>query len=394
MTMETKNQIFKRYTKEYHRAQTLPDKRMQTRILDTVADATQMHRKAVIRKFKRVYAKDISVQEARGRPRIYTPDVISALKDVWGASNRLCGELLFPIIREYTEVLRRDGMWANSDEATSKLLAMSLGTMKIKLGNFTKIQKKGRGFSTTSPSHLKHIIPVFSGPWDKELPGSEQIDTVAHCGSSLLGSFAYTLNIVDIPTLWNRAWAQWNKGQEATVGSLAAIEDQSPFPYIKLHPDSGAEFINWHCKAYCDTKGISMTRSRPNHSNDNAYIEERNGHIIRKYIGYIRLDCEEAVVALNNVYAVLCPYLNHFIPSRKCIEKVKIGSKYVKKYEKVPKTPYQRVLENEHISDEAKETLREEHAALNPLVMKKEIDRLRAVLYDVQKKHGNSSNKI
>ena len=73
---------------------------------------------------------------------------------------------------------------------------------------------------------------------------------------------------------------------------------------------------------------------------------------------------------------------------------MKIGSKYVKKYEKVPKTPYQRVLENEHISDEAKETLREEHAALNPLVMKKEIDRLRAVLYDVQKKHGNSSNKI
>ena len=132
-----------------------------------------------------------------------------------------------------------------------------------------------------------------------------------------------------------------------------------------------------------------MSRSRPNRKNDNAYVEERNGHVVRKYVGYLRLDCPEAVEALNNLYGVLCPYLNHFIASRKCLEKIKVGSKYVTKYEKVPKTPYQRVLENEHIMPEIKEKLRQEHAKLNPLVMKKEIDRLRKVLYDVQRKHGN-----
>ena len=393
MTMETKNQIFKRYEKEYRKAQVSQDKKAQTRILDTVVGVVQMNRKAAIRKFRRLQTQDASVQETRGRPRQYTPDVLLALKDVWEAGNRLCGELLFPVVHEYVNILRTDKMWQSSDEATDKLLGMSLGSMKAKVGSFAKARNKGRGFSSTSPSHLKHIIPVFNGPWDKELPGSAQVDTIAHCGSSLLGAFVYTLNCVDIPTLWDGARAQWNKGQEATVRSLAHIEARSPFPWKKIHPDTGSEFINWHCKAYCDTKGISMTRSRPNHSNDNAYIEERNGHIVRKYIGYIRLDCEEAVAALNDVYAVLCPYLNHFIPSRKCIEKVKVGSKYVKKYEKVAKTPYQRVLENEHISKEAKAKLRAEHALLNPLVMKKEIDRLRAILYDVQRKHGSQNNR-
>ena len=136
-----------------------------------------------------------------------------------------------------------------------------------------------------------------------------------------------------------------------------------------------------------------MTRSRPNHKNDNAYVEERNGHIVRKYVGYIRLDCKEAVPALNNLYAVLCPYLNHFIPSRKCIDKVKIGSKYKKVYEKVPKTPYQRVLEHPKISEEVKEKLRKEHATLNPAVLLKEIERLRTVLYDVQRKHGSQNSE-
>lgn len=159
---------------------------------------------------------------------------------------------------------------------------------------------------------------------------------------------------------------------------------------LEVHPDTGSEFINWHLKDWCDTNEIVMSRSRPNHKNDNMHVEERNGHIIRKYIGYTRLDCKEAVNALNNVYAVLCPYLNHFVASRRIIEKYEVNGKWKKRYEKVAKTPYQRVLENEHITEEVKEKLRKEHEKLNPLVMKKEIDRLKKILYDVQRKHGTS----
>lgn len=394
MTMATKNEIFKRFLEEYLKA----DKQRKGEILDNICDTTKMNRKSAIRRFGVLQLQDPNRKETRGRPRYYTPEVIFALNNIWKVGNEMCGELLFPMAREYVETLMRDEMWKHSNEATDKLLVMSMGTMKNKVGEFLKIQRKGRGFSLTSPSNLKHIIPVFTGPWKNELPGSGQIDTVAHCGSTLLGDFAYTLNYVDISTLWDIVRAQWNKGQEATINSLKYIKNKLPFLLQKIHPDTGSEFINWLCKKYCDTNKIEMTRSRPNHKNDNAHIEERNGHVVRKYVGYMRYDCKEAVDALNNLYAVLCPYLNHFIPSRKCIEKKKIGSKYVKRYEKIAKTPYQRVLENKHIPEETKEKLRQEHSKLNPLIMKKEIERLRSILYDVQKKHDsqkqNSQNRL
>ena len=117
-------------------------------------------------------------------------------------------------------------------------------------------------------------------------------------------------------------------------------------------------------------------------------MEERNGHIVRKYVGYIRLDCVQAVEALNDLFVVLNTYTNHCISSRKTIETVREGSKYKRTYEKAL-TPYQRVLAHSKIADGVKEKLRAEHAKLNPAVLLKEIERLRSVLYDVQRKHGN-----
>ena len=121
-------------------------------------------------------------------------------------------------------------------------------------------------------------------------------------------------------------------------------------------------------------------------------MEERNGHVVRKWIGYVRLDCKEAVDSLNDVYAVLCPYLNHFAASRRCVEKIEVNGKWKKKYEKVAKTPYQRVLEHPDILPDVKERLREEHERLNPSVMRKEIERLKTILYDIQRKHGKNQN--
>lgn len=333
------------------------------------------------------------IVDGRGRSLYYTADVNAALKDIWGASGELCGELLHPLIKEYEKIFTRDGMWNHSEIATGKLCAMSEGTVKERVGNFSKQRKKGRGISSTSPSLLKHIIPIFHGDWSAKLPGTGQIDTIAHCGHTLKGDFAYTLNYIDIPTLWDILRAQWNKGQMATTESLKEIGERLPWDMTEVHPDTGSEFINWHLKAWCDTNDIGMTRSRPNHKNDNHTVEERNGHIVRKWIGYVRLDSKEAVTALNDVYDVLNPYLNHFVTSKRCIEKIEVNGKWKKKYEKIAKTPYQRVLEHPGISFEIKEKLKEEHVKLNPLVMKKEIERLKAVLYDVERKHGNHNSE-
>ena len=389
--METKRELFVRYKDEYIKARKVKGKRKTlTKIIDTVKSVTRMGRKSIIRAFNRLQMVDLCHEEHRGRVLYYTPDVTCALKDIWEAGSEVCGELLHPMVREYVSILQRDKLWDHGDEATGKLLSMSRGTMKERVGKFLKARRKGRGISSTSPSALKHIIPIFHGDWNLKLPGTGQIDTVVHCGHTLTGDMVFSLNYIDIPTLWDIVRAQWNKGQVATAESLSYITTLLPWNMIEVHPDTGSEFINWHMKGWCDTKNITMTRSRPNHKNDNMHVEERNGHIIRKYIGYMRLDCVEAVPALNAVYAVLCPYLNHFVASRRVIEKIEVEGKWKKKYEKIAKTPYQRVLENEHISDEVKEKLRQEHAKLNPAIMKKEIDRLKKVLYDTQRKYGKS----
>lgn len=391
MNMDTKQQIFARYKEEYYKARINEGERdTLTKIIDTIESVTGMHRKSIIRAFNRIQTRRLLSEEQRGRHTYYTPDTTAALKDVWDTGGEVCGELLHPVMAEYISILKRDKMWEHSDEATGKLLSMSMGTTKNRVGDFFKIRRKGRGISSTSPSLLKHIIPIFHGDWSEKLPGTGQIDTVVHCGHTLAGNMLFTLNYIDIPTLWDITRAQWNKGQVATQESLAFIKSELPWSMLEVHPDTGTEFINWNMKGWCDMNEIKMTRSRPSHSNDNMHVEERNGHIIRKWIGYMRFDCIEAVDALNNVYAVLCPYLNHFVASRRLIEKYEINGKWKKKYEKVAKTPYQRVLESEHISDEVKEKLRQEHAKLNPLVMKREIDRLKKILYDTQRKHGTT----
>jgi len=205
---------------------------------------------------------------------------------------------------------------------------------------------------------------------------------------------AFTLNYTDVAVLWVEMRAQWNKGQHATQESLAYIKSVLPWTMREVHPDTGSEFINFVMKTWCDLNNVLMSRSRPNHKNDNMHVEERNGHIIRKYVGYTRLDCIESVVALNNMYEVLCPYLNHFVASKRVIEKYEIDGKWKKRYEKVAKTPYQRVLEHDGIDESIKEKLREEHEKLNPLVMKNEIDRLKKAVYDIQKKYGKGGDLV
>ncbi|KKU07461.1 MAG: hypothetical protein UX11_C0015G0016, partial [Candidatus Collierbacteria bacterium GW2011_GWC2_45_40] len=124
---------------------------------------------------------------------------------------------------------------------------------------------------------------------------------------------------------------------------------------------------------WCQRENIQMTRSRPNRKNDNRYIEERNGHIIRKFVGYDRLDCQETVPVLNDLYQTLGIYLNHFVAVRKCVKKVRLGSRYKRVYDKA-KTPFQRVMEHKLVSDK----------------LKQKVDEITRRLYDIQRHYGTT----
>ena len=384
--MTIKNGIYREHLSQWLKAK--KDKRARSEIIKHICFVAGVHRKSVPRSFKRLQMRSDSQQEKRGRKTFYTGDVIAALKDVWQVASEPCAENLHGVLVDYVKILQRDGDWNHGDQATKKLLLMSLGTMKKRVAKFQRRQFVSHGKSTTKAGAIHSLIPVRSGDWETSPVGTEQIDTVAHCGNSVAGDFMYTVNSTDVATLWGSRRAQWNKGAEATVQSMGYMEKDIPFAVVEWHPDSGSEFINWHCHGWCELRNVALTRSRPNHKNDNCFVEERNGHVVRRWVGYARLDAPKVVDALNAVYDVLTPYLNHFVASRRTMRKEKIGARWKITREKVAKTPYQRVLERNDASNEVKTKLQRVHQTLNPLIMKQEIERRLEIVAKLQKHHG------
>ncbi len=390
MIMATKRDIFKEHLSVWLACR--GDRGKRGEMSREISSVAKVHPKSVARSFRRVQMASATDWKRRGRPALYTPDVRAALYDVWEAANRPCGELLHPVVSEYLTGFYRAQRWNHSDEATEKLLRMSEHTMKRMVLGLRQKYGIAHGKSATQSSALKSIIPIFKGPWDHLPPGNGQLDTVAHCGDSVAGDYAFTLSFVDAALYWGSRRAQWNKGQEATKQSLIATKQRLPFPWLMGHPDTGSEFINYVAKAWCDEQGIALTRSEPGKKNDNMYVEERNGHVVRKYLGYQRLDADSGIVTIMNEYFdVLDRYLNHFQAVRRTLAKERIGAKYHRTFEKKAKTPYQRLLEHSAITPEIKQRVRQEHESLNPLLIKEQLDTLRKRIYQYQKQRNRGT---
>jgi hypothetical protein len=384
MNMATKKDIFKEHLAEWLKAK--GDREKRGEMVRDISRIAKVHPKSVSRGFKRAQMRSKCTEDRRGRQVVYTKDVDAALFDVWEAANRPCGELLHPMVSEYVNGFRKEDRWKHSTEATKKLCAMSEGTMKRRCVTFREKHGTFHGRSTTKPSSLKAIIPVFKGPWEDLPPGNGQLDTVAHCGESVSGDFTYTVSFVDAATYWGVRRAQWNKGQMATKNNLISIKERLPFDWLMAHPDTGSEFINWVAKEWCDTNGIRLTRSEPGKKNDNMYVEERNGHVVRKYLLWQRLDAGPQIIPLmNEYYHVLDLSLNHFQAVRRTLSKEKIGSSYKRTFEKRAKSPYERLIEHPDIPKETKDHLKQEHASLNPLLLKEQLDIMQKKIFQFQK---------
>jgi transposase InsO family protein len=378
------------------------DNKGKTAIVSSICEVTGMHRKSVIRALSR-QKRQRGVSNRRnhavsklGRPRKYSTETDAALAFVWEAYNHPCAERLIDELDSAVSIFKRDRMWHYSDQATKQLLGMSLGSMKLRTVAMAKQRGLMRGLTTTQTSSLLRSVPVFFGSWDKKGPGYGQVDTVVHSGPKLMGVMAYTVNYVDVATYWQEPVAQLDKTELATVASLQVIGRNLPWVIKGLHPDSGSEFINTGGINWCKKRGIELTRSRPSKKNDNCYIEQRNDVVVRKYIGYERYDCREAVAVMNELYATLRLYLNFFQATYKLQRKEKRirvidGKQAAKPYKRiydVPKTPYKRALGRGDIDQAVKDRLTRQYETLNPKVLLDKIQGLTTKLERMQREQG------
>mgnify|MGYP001614974379 FL=1 len=341
------------------------------RMLDEFTQVTGYHRKAAIRLLTR---RPRSPSRRRGRQRQYGPQVTAALRIVWEAADRVCSRRLHPFLAELVPVLERQGHLAVAAPLRSQLLRMSPATMDRLLRPARRTGGR-RPHSTTRPgSLLKGAIPIRTfADWNEGRPGFLEADLVAHCGESSEGFSLTTLSTVDVATGWVECQGVWGKGQERVGGAVHHLAQRLPFPLLGLDTDNGSEFINQHLYAYCQRHGITFTRSRPYKKNDSAHVEQKNGSVVRRLVGYDRYSSRAALEQLNRVYNLVRLYGNFFQPVMKLHHKTRHGAKVHKVYD-TARTPYRRLLESGALAASQREALTEQYQRLDPIQLLSQIN--------------------
>jgi hypothetical protein len=308
--------------------------------------------------------------------------VVQALEQIWEIYGRICSKRLQPFLPEAIKVLARFQEIELSPETKALLLKISSASIDRCLRPVRT--QSPHGLSTTKPgSLLKKLIAVRTfTEWNEERPGFMEIDLVAHCGNTTEGQYLNTLTCTDICTGWVGLSALRQRAQQAVCEAIHQMRQRLPFPLLGIDSDNGSEFINDLLYRYCLDEQITFTRSRPYRKNDQAHVEQKNWSVVRHTVGYDRWETEQERVLLENIYADLELYINFFQPSLKLVAKERLGNQTIKRYD-TAKTPYQRVLERQDISLEAKARLVNLYIQLNPVELRRRIDQKIAKLWKI-----------
>ncbi|MEA3311598.1 MAG: transposase family protein [candidate division WOR-3 bacterium] len=318
-------------------------------------------------------------KRTRLRPRIYDRKVFEALRKVWIVCDCICGKRLAPYLKEIVPVLIAHNELEVDTETRQKLVRISAATIdRLLAPERAKYLLKPR--SRAGPALMNRIPVKTFSQWDRTRPGDVQVDLVEHNGGDPRGEYACTLVITDVYSGWTELAGVRNKAQVWVHEALKCKLKEVPFPLKGLHSDGGKEFINDHLERYCEKEGITFTHSRPYKKNDNFCVEQKNGNVVRRAVGYGRHSGEREVSMLNRLYESLRLYVNYFQPMMKLAEKSRTGSKVSKRYDEA-KTPYRRLLEYTEVSPGLKELLNRRYGALNPAELKREITRYQQELF-------------
>ena len=375
--METRRELIEAVAVRYRAG----DRREKKDILDEFVKLTGFHRKHAIRVLKK------SARQAAGAPRqrarIYDEAVREALTIIWEAADRICGKRLRQVIAGLIDAMERHGHLKLDPAVRGSLLSMSAATMDRLLKTVRDTAKQGRRRTMINTPLRKSIAIRTFGDWNDPAPGFFEMDMVLHCGKSTVGSYVHSLVLTDIASGWTEAVAMIVREQTLISESVTEIRRKLPFTVRGLDVDNDSAFINDTLVEYCRDNQIELTRCRAYKKNDQAWIEQKNGAVIRRMVGYGRLEGLQTAAALNKLYSSARLFVNFFQPSFKLISKTREGAKVIKKYHP-PATPCERLLERQDVSDECKEQLRQTLTALDPVRLLSEIREAQRLLAQLE----------
>lgn len=345
----------------------------KTALLDEVVAVTHVHRKAAIRLLRRAVSRG-PARPRPGRPRRYGAAIAGPAALVWEAAGQVGAHRLHPFVPELLDRLTRCGELHLTPDVDKLLRQASAATLGRLLAP-ARAQRPPRGLSTTrGGTWLKHEIPIRTfTDWDDARPGFGEADLVAHCGTSTQGFYLCTLCAVDIPTAWIELEAVWGKGQARVGAAIHHVQARLPVPLLALDTDNGSEFINEHLYTYCQSHGITFTRSRAWKKNDSAHVEQKNGAVVRQLIGYDRFASKAAYAQLARVYRLARLHVNFFQPVQRLVSKTRTGARVHRVYDRA-RTPYQRLGAASVLTAAKQHELDTLYQSLNPLHLRRELE--------------------
>jgi len=320
----------------------------RSKLLDEFCRVTGHERKYAIKlltKRRGPGSKGSSSANPGGRPKTYGEEVVGVLFEIWKHSEQPCGKRLQPMLVDWVPSF--EGRQGDLDAATREAI---LKISPAQIDRLLAPKKIGHGMvnrrTPKANSAVKALVPIRAECWDAREPGWIEADTVAHCGGDMSGSFLWTLTATDIYSGWTEVRSSWNRGQHSVCGAFEGIEKCVPFTLLGVDTDNGGEFLNHHLHRHFTgrEKPVVMTRCRPYHKNDQAHVEQKNSTHVRQLLGHDRLGHDLLLKPVFELLEAWSVWRNCYTTTFKQISKSRIGSKTVRKHEKVPLTPCERLI--------------------------------------------------
>jgi len=338
------------------------------RILDELCATTGWHRKHAVRALSGKGSIAPVDGAARRRRRKYGA-IRDALTALWEASDRVCGKRLVVMIKTLLPSLERHGRLQLGERERSLVLLISAATIDRLLGDVKIAAAGGRRRRVGFYSAIRREVPIRTfNDWKDPPPGFCEIDMVAHGGTSVAGSFIQTLTMVDVATGWTECIPLIARDGGLVVEAIKRAQSLFPWLLRGADFDNDTTFMNDVVVPWCRAQKIEVTRSRAYKKNDQAFVEQKNGAVVRRLVGYGRFEGVEAAQAMARLYAAARLYVNFFQPSFKLKEKRREGAKVIKRYHP-PATPFDRALAHRRVTRAVKARLRDMHRTLDPVAL-------------------------
>lgn len=341
------------------------DKGAKGAILDEFVAMTGVHRKHAIR----MLTKTGAGRRPRGRPKArYGRAVTEALAVLWEASDRVCSKRLKPMIPTLLPALERHGQIEVDEGLRGALLSVSPATIDRLLSEVRIAAAQGRRRRAGFSSAVRRSVPVRTfADWGDPPPGFVEVDFVAHSGTSAAGAFVQTMVLTDIATGWTECVPVVMRAGALALEALQIALDLFPFPLKGVDFDNDGAFMNEPVVAWCRAQGLEVTRSRAYRKNDQAWVEQKNGAIVRRLVGYGRFEGPASAAALARLYAAARLHVNLFQPSFKLREKTRIGARVIKRWH-APATPADRALARGQLTTDSAQRIADLRMRADPVV--------------------------